>query len=92
VCWIEPAAGRFQPLDRVDNLETCGARLEVVRLRRGRPVVGAYGGVYVLVDADAIDAQAPDGPRTRLFDPSTRRALDADIDRLRRANGEAAAD
>lgn len=91
VCWIERGQAGFVPLDHVDNLETCGARLEVVYLRQGRPVRGAYGGIYVFVDASAITAAAPNGPPARLIEPAMRPVLDADIRRLREANGERAA-
>jgi hypothetical protein len=91
VCWIDQGRAGFVPLDRVDNLETCGARLEVVYLRQGRPVRGAYGGINVFVDASSIVAAAPNGPRARLIDPAPRRVVDADIRRLLGANGERAA-
>jgi len=90
VCWVEQGHAGFVPLDRVDNLETCGARLEVVYLRQGRPVRGAYGGINVFVDASAIVAAAPGGPSARLIEPAMRPVLDADIRRLREANGERA--
>jgi hypothetical protein len=89
VCWVERAPAGFVPLDHVDNLETCGARLEVVYLRQGRPVRGAYGGINVSVDASAIVATAPGGPPVRLIEPAPRREIDADIRRLLAANGEA---
>jgi hypothetical protein len=88
VCWVERPPAGFVPLDNVDNLETCGARLEVVYLRRGRPVRGAYGGMNVSVDASAIMAAAPNGPPARLIEPAPRREIDADIRRLLAANGE----
>jgi hypothetical protein len=89
VCWVERGPANFAPLDHVDNLETCGARLEVVYLRQGRPVRGAYGGINVSVDASAIVAAAPNGPPVRLIEPAPRREIDADIRRLLAANGEA---
>ena len=88
VCWIERAPAGFVPLDNVDNLQTCGARLEVVYLRQGRPVRGAYGGIHVSVDASAIEAQASNGPPANLIGAVPRRVLDAEIRRLLAANGE----
>jgi hypothetical protein len=88
VCWVERVPTGFVPLDHVDNLETCGARLEVVYLRQGRPVRGAYGGINVSVDASAIIAMAPNGPAASLIGPIPRRELDAGIRRLMEANGE----
>ena len=86
VCFIDNGGGRYRPLDDgIDNLETCGARLEVVYLDRRRPVVGAFGGMYVLVDGGAIDSQAPNGPRAPLIDPGHRRQVDADIRLLQQA-------
>ncbi len=88
VCWIATTSGAFVPLDHdVANLETCSARLEVVYRRRRQPVTGAYGGVYVYVDASAIDAQAPDGPKVRLIDQTTRAKVDAAIARVIEAEG-----
>ncbi len=86
VCFIDDGGGRYRPLDDgIDNLETCGARLEVVFLDRRRPVVGAFGGMYVLVDGGSIDSQAPNGPRAPLIDPRHRRQVDADIRMLQQA-------
>ena len=88
VCWIL-ADGAFATLDpAVDNLETCGARLEVAYLRQRRPVTGAYGGVWVFVDAREIAAAAPHGVKARLLDPGARRRLDAAIGVLMHASGE----
>ena len=93
ICWIAPTgSATFLPLDQgIENLETCGARLEVVFLLRRRPVVGAYRGYYVFVDASGIAAAAPNGPRAPLFEPATRKPLDAQIRRLMAARAEAAA-
>ncbi len=86
VCWIDSGGGRYRPLDDgIDNLETCGAHLEVVYLDERRPVVGAFGGMYVLVDGGSIDSQAPNGPRAPLIDPGHRRQVDADIRLLQQA-------
>lgn len=77
LCWIGTPRRGFRVLDgHSGNLETCGARLEVAYLRQRRPVEGAYGGVYIFIDDREIDAQAPNGPRERLFDPQTRAVMD----------------
>lgn len=88
-CWVASGPDRFQVLDFVDNLETCGARLEVLFLRGGKPVSGAYGGVYVYVDSRSIEAAADHQPRTTLLAGQTRRDLDAAIRTLvaREASG-----
>ena len=86
-CLVSSSAG-LKPLDYVDNLETCGARLEALYLRDGRPVTGAFGGLRVFADARGIDAASGRGPRERLVAPATRRVIDADLIRLMRAKGE----
>jgi hypothetical protein len=78
-CWVPSGPNQFRVLDWVDNLETCGARLEVLFLRGGKPVSGAYGGVFVYVDADSIEAAADHQPRTTLLAGQTRRDPDAAI-------------
>ncbi len=84
-CSIASGAG-FVPLDPdVDNLETCAARLEVVFLKRQTPVTGRYGGVFVYVTAQSIDAAKPNGPRERLLDPKTRAGVDDQIRQLLKA-------
>ena len=82
VCWIRADKAGLAPLDQVENLETCGARLEVIYLRGRKPVQGAYGGMLLFVDASGIDAAAPNGPRSRLLTQNSRREIDADILKL----------
>jgi hypothetical protein len=80
VCWIQSADGQLEPLDTgIANIETCAARLEVRYLQRGRPVTGAFGGVYVFVDRGAMAAAAPNGPREPLLRPADRARLDGAI-------------
>jgi hypothetical protein len=73
----------------VDNLETCGARLEAVRILSNQPVFGAYQGVYVVVDEQGIDAQPTiNGPRRELISRGDRRRIDAAIEELIRRRAE----
>ena len=89
VCFIDSGGGRYRPLDDgIENSETCGARLEVVYLDTHRPVVGAYGGMYVMVDRASIDEQAPNGPKAPLIGPRDRRQIDADIRMLQEAQAK----
>ncbi len=81
-CWIGADRSGLSPLDEVENLETCGARLEVMYLRGHKPVQGAYGGMLIYVDAHGIDAAAPNGPRGPLITQKDRREIDADIVKL----------
>ncbi|MEI9891023.1 MAG: hypothetical protein WDN45_11050 [Caulobacteraceae bacterium] len=74
--------GRLHPLDYVDSLETCGARLEALYLQDGQPAAGAYGGLRVFADAQGIDAASLHGPRKQLVSPFTREVMDYDIRRL----------
>lgn len=83
-----PYADGFKVLDYVDNLETCGARLEVLYLEDGRPVRGAYGGIRLAADDQGIWAAAEDGPRQSLMSAVTRQRVDADIRRLIRARDQ----
>ncbi|MEO6377744.1 MAG: hypothetical protein ABIO37_06940 [Caulobacteraceae bacterium] len=83
VCWRMdrgPAKPTFVRLGRrVDNLESCAARLEGLHLKDRREVVGAYQGRFIIVNLQNISsAQRLDGPRWRIFfDPQR-----AEIDRL----------
>ena len=80
VCWIATEQGRFAPLDwEVENLQTCGARLEVVYLVENRPVVGAFQGVYVYVDRTMIAQAGRYGTPSQLIGPADRRKIDDDI-------------
>jgi hypothetical protein len=83
LCWIAQGRGRERLLAvEIPNLETCGARLEVIHLEERRTVTGSYGGVGILVDDGGIFARAPNGPSALLFDPASRRVLDHDILKL----------
>jgi len=75
----------YRALDYVDNLETCGARLEALYLEHRRPVAGAYGGQRVFADMEGIDAASPHGPRQSLIPAPVRERVDAGIRRLMRA-------
>ena len=80
VCWIVTERGRFEPLDwGVENLQTCGARLEVVYLVEKRPVVGAFQGVYVFIDRTMIAQAGRYGTPSQLIGPADRRKIDDDI-------------
>jgi hypothetical protein len=78
-CWVASGPDRYRVLDMVDNLETCGARLEFIFLSEGKPAQGLYSGVSVFADARGVDAAPPHGPRTTLLGARTRRDLDAAI-------------
>lgn len=91
-CWIRGGDGTLAVLDAsVENLETCGARLAVLHLQQGKPVSGAFGGVDVFVDADAIEAGTPYGNhRILLISAVDRKRLDAAIRQLMAAQSAAA--
>jgi hypothetical protein len=86
-CLIAAPSG-LMPLDYVNSLETCGARLEAVYLEEHRPVAGAFGGVQVFADAQGIDAAALHGPRHSLISPLNRYRIDLVLVRKMRARGE----
>lgn len=92
-CWIRGVDGRLTVLDpAVENLETCGARLAVRHIQSGRPVIGAFGGVELYVDADTMEAGTGlAGHRTVLLSPADRARVDAAIRRLLEAQAKAAA-
>ena len=80
-CLLSAPTG-FVLLDRVDNLESCGARLEAVYLENGVPVTGAYGGIQVFVDGRGVDAVFDHGPRQTLIPPQMRAYVDATLREL----------
>lgn len=61
----------------VPNIETCAARLEVLRQQTDAPVEGRYQTVRLYVDAASIQAAREDGagPRFRVFQPAALTAL-----------------
>jgi hypothetical protein len=67
----------YQPVeDDVPNLETCAARLEAIRMIRGRPVTGIYNGHFIFVtEADILSAQTLEGSRFRVFEPKDRKTI-----------------
>ena len=91
-CWIRGGDGKLTVLDaNVENLETCGARLAVRHIQQGKPVSGAFGGVDVFVDADAIEAGTPyGGHRILLISTADRKRIDVAIRRLMAAQSAAA--
>jgi hypothetical protein len=80
-CLVQEAQGLVL-LDRVDNLESCGARLEAVYLESDEPVLGAYGGLRVFADANGIDAASAHGPRATLITPQMRAYVDQTLREL----------
>lgn len=78
VCWLQVKGvnGRpdYRPLATgIENLETCAARLEGLRLKHGGEVIGAFQGRFVFVDAAAItSATAVNGHGYRVFSPEQR--------------------
>jgi hypothetical protein len=73
----------------VDNLETCGARLEAVRILSNQPVFGAYQGIYLVVDEEAISAGPTlDGPHRELISRGDRSRIDAAINELIRQRAQ----
>lgn len=76
----------------IENLETCGARLEAVRLMTEEPVAGAFEGVYVFADEGGITVGPTlDGPHRELISAADRIRIDAAINELirRRAQEQA---
>ena len=90
LCWTidgqSEHAATFRQLDRnIENAETCGARLEAVRLMQGTDVSGAYQGVYLFADEDGLSiAPSLDGPRRELLSQKDRERVDAAIAELMR--------
>jgi hypothetical protein len=86
------AQGRsvFNPIAvDVENLETCGARLEAVRILTSQPVFGAYQGVYVVVDERAISVGTTlEGPHRELISRGDRSRIDAAIHELIRRRAQ----
>lgn len=80
-CLLSAPTG-FVLLDRVDSLESCGARLEAVYLQGGQPVAGAYGGLRLFADAQGIDTALEHGPRETLITPAMRIDVDATLREL----------
>ena len=79
-CWIRGADQTLSLLDaHVDNIETCGARLEVRHLQTKAPVSGVFGGVNVYANAHAIEADTLYGHRTRLVSAADRARIDLAI-------------
>jgi hypothetical protein len=80
----------FNPIaEDVENLETCGARLEAVRILTSQPVFGAYQGVYVVVDDRTISVGATlEGPHRQLISRGDRSRIDAAIRELIRRRAQ----
>ena len=79
-CWIRGADHALVVLDpHVENIETCGARLEVRHLQTGAPITGAFGGFEVFANAHAIEAGTPYGYRIKLVSAADREKIDATI-------------
>ncbi len=82
LCWtvtaLPHAKAKFTPLDQnIDNAETCGARLEAVRMLQGGPVSGAFGGAYLFADDEGITiAPTLEGPRRELISAKDRQRVD----------------
>jgi hypothetical protein len=73
----------------IENLETCGARLEAVRLLTDQPVSGAFQGVYVFADETGIRVGPTlDGPHRELISAADRARIDAAINELIRRRAE----
>ena len=79
-CWIRGSDQTLVLLDsHVENIETCGARLEVRHLQTGAPIEGVFGGTEVFANSSAIEAATPWGHRVRLVRPADRERIDAAI-------------
>ena len=89
LCVRLQSAGAIVVERGVPNVETCAARLEVVRQQNGgAPLQGRYQTVRLYLDAERIDAAREDGggPRFRVFEPgdlvqlreATRKRLEAE--------------
>lgn len=88
ICWRVRASPGPAPvrevLERdVDNLQTCAARLEAVRMMGGGAVEGAFEGRSIFVNAAEI-TQSPSrsGTRYPVFDAGQRREVQDAIRRL----------
>ena len=88
ICWRitnqDERAPRFARVAAgVANLETCGARLEALRMITGRPADGAYQGYFVFAEETRITASyGLTAPRFLLIDPQVRTRLRAATQRL----------
>lgn len=90
-CWIRGPGETLTVLDaHVENIETCGARLEVRYLQTGAPVEGLFGGTEVFVNSKAIEAGTPWGHRARLLHQVDRERIDAAIRQLLERQASAA--
>lgn len=91
-CWIRGADQTLSVLDAdVENIETCGARLEVRYIQTGKPVSGAFGGVNVFANDTAIEADTLYGHRTKLVSAADRARIGVAIRALLDAKTVAAA-
>ncbi len=88
ICWRVRASPGQAPvrevLERdVDNLQTCAARLEAVRMMGGGAVEGAFEGRSIFVsEAEITQSPARNGTRYPVFDAEQRRAVQDAIRRL----------
>ncbi len=88
VCWrmfrAAGAAPRYAPIaSDAENMESCAARLEAVRLVGAPTVEGAYQGFFIFVDKrEILSSRYLDEPRYPLFAPRARAEIDAVIEQL----------
>jgi hypothetical protein len=92
VCFrVDNVAGKsaFVVLARgVDNLESCAAMLEGLRLQGHPAPVGAFQGYFIFVGDDAIrSSPSLHGMRYPVFQPPQRAAIDKDLKRMLKERG-----
>ena len=88
VCWrmfrTAGEAPRYEPIAYdAENMESCAAQLEAVRLMGAPTVEGAYQGFFIFVDKREIhSSRFLDEPRYPIFEPRARAKIDAVIQQL----------
>jgi hypothetical protein len=88
LCWrmfrTAGEAPRYEPIaSDTDNMESCAARLEALRLMGTPTVEGAYQGLFIFVDQREIhSSRFLDEPRYPIFEPRARAKIDAAIRQL----------
>jgi len=95
VCWRADAVGqgglRFDAIARhVESLDDCAAELEALHLQGEARLEGAFQGYFIFIDAaEVTSAPSADGFRYPIFQPTQRRAIDAELQAMiRERNGK----
>ena len=88
VCWREVAdtAGKqkFEVISRnVENLDSCAAQIEGLRLQERRDVAGAYQTFFISADDESVSSSSRRGGfRYPIFLPAQRQVIDDGLRRM----------